>query len=78
LAKRHPASTLEESCAVALSHGAFRLRTLRELLKRRAPAQQPLPFLDEHPIIRPMDDYARVLAAAIRRQTDRPSLDEGF
>jgi hypothetical protein len=24
--------------------------------------QSPLPFLDEHPIIRPLDDYAAVLA----------------
>lgn len=78
LAKQQPTETLETACAVALSHGAYRLRTLRQLVKRRAPAQQPLPFLDEHPLIRPLDDYAQVVARAIHRQTDRPSLDEGF
>lgn len=78
LAKQQPTETLETACAVALSHGAYRLRTLRQLVKRRAPAQQPLPFLDEHPLIRPLDDYAQVVARAIHRQADRPSGDEGF
>ncbi|MGD0382949.1 MAG: hypothetical protein ABSA77_05460 [Thermoguttaceae bacterium] len=29
---------------------------------RAVKLQSPLPFLDEHPIIRPLDDYAAVLA----------------
>lgn len=78
LAKQQPTETLETACAVALSHGAYRLRTLRQLVKRRAPAQQPLPFLDEHPLIRPLDDYAQAVARAIHRPADRPSGDEGF
>ena len=44
-----PTESLEKACEIALSHGAFRLRTLRQLLERDAPPQQPLPFLDEHP-----------------------------
>ena len=47
------------------------LRTIRRLLDRKAEKQQSLPFLAEHPIIRPMDDYGRVVAAAMRRQDDR-------
>lgn len=78
LAKRHATTALENACAVALSHGAYRLRTLRQLLKRTAPRQEPLPFIDEHPLIRPLDDYAAIVAAAIHRRADRPSLDEGF
>jgi hypothetical protein len=27
-----------------------------------------LPFLDQHPIIRPLDDYAQVVAAALERK----------
>src|SRR5690606_30898276 len=38
----------------------------------------PLPFLEEHPIIRPLDDYAAVVAQALHRQTDRSSVSEGF
>jgi transposase len=71
LTKKHTAETLENACEIALSHAAFRLRTIRRLLDRKAEKQQPLPFLEEHPIIRPMDDYGRVVVAAMRRQDDR-------
>lgn len=78
LAVKYPATALENACKTALSHGAYRLRALRQLLKHQAPAQQPLPFLDEHPIIRPLGDYAAIVARAIHRQQDRPSMGEGF
>lgn len=71
LTKKHTAEALENTCEIALSHNAFRLRTIRQLLGRKAAKQQSLPFLDEHPIIRPMDDYGRVVAAAMRHQDDR-------
>ena len=73
-----PAQALEKACEIALSHGAYRLRTLRQLLKRQAMPQTSLPFLEEHPIIRPLDDYAQLVARAIHRQADRSSLSEGF
>jgi transposase len=78
LAKKFPAEALETACAVASSHGAYHLRSVRKLVGRRAATQSPLPFLDAHPIIRPMEDYAAVIGAAIRRQADRSSLNEGF
>jgi transposase len=65
LSTRHPCEAIDEACETALSYGAFRLQTLRQLLKRRAPAQQPLPFLDEHPIIRPLSDYGGWLRDAL-------------
>jgi hypothetical protein len=69
LARKHPRAALEKACATALSHGVFRLRTLRELLKRQEghTPQQMLPFLDEHPLIRPLDDYAQIVTAAWER-----------
>lgn len=78
LAKKHAPDSLEKACETALSHGVFRLRTIRKLLSRAAAKQEPLPFLEEHPIIRPLDDYAAVVARAIHRQADRSSLSEGF
>jgi hypothetical protein len=77
LTKKHCAEALENACEIALSHTAFRLRTIRQLLGRKAAKQQSLPFLDEHPIIRPMDDYGRVVAAAMRRQDDRDRRNGG-
>jgi transposase len=78
LGQKHPHEALEKACETALSYGAFRLKTLRQLLNRSAPRQEPLPFLDEHPIIRPLDDYAQIVARAIHRQQDRSSMSEGF
>jgi transposase len=68
LTRRHTSESLEEACEIALSHGAFYLRTLRQLAGRQAQRQTSLAFLDQHPIIRPLADYARVVAAALERR----------
>jgi transposase len=78
LDKKHPSEALEKACEIALSHGAFRLRTIRKLVARHTPPQQAFSFLDEHPLIRPLDDYAAVVARAIDRGQSRPSMGEGF
>jgi hypothetical protein len=58
LAGKHPIAALEEACRVALTHGAYRLRTIRQLLSRHQPEQRQFEFLQEHPIIRPLSDYS--------------------
>ncbi len=78
LTKQHACEALENACEIALSHGCWRLKALRQLLGRGGAKQEPLPFLDEHPIIRPLTDYAAVLARAIQRQASRSSVSEGF
>jgi hypothetical protein len=78
LTKQHPREALESACATALSHGCYRLRTIRQLLQRQADEQPPPAFLEEHPIIRPLEDYAAVVARAIPRPEDRSSMSEGF
>ena len=82
LTKKHSCESLENACKTALLHSVFHLRTLRKLLDRQVPKQQPLPFLEEHPIIRPLEDYAAVLTRALQRQearqADRSSVSEGF
>ncbi|HEX5105026.1 MAG TPA: hypothetical protein VFV87_14500, partial [Pirellulaceae bacterium] len=78
LTKKHASEALENACETALSHDCFRLRSIRQLLQRQTARQEPLPFLDEHPLIRPLDDYAQVVARALHRQADRPSVGEGF
>jgi transposase len=69
LAGKHDVSALEEACRVALSHGAYRLRTIRQLLKRNGHAQQQFEFLEEHPIIRPLSDYS--LESLLQFRKDR-------
>ena len=58
LAGNHDAEALENACEIALSHGAYRLRTIRQLIKRQAPKQRQFDFLEKHPIIRPLSDYS--------------------
>lgn len=78
LAKKHSSETLEKACEIALSHGCFQLQAVRRLLGRQAAKQKSLQFLDQHPIIRPLDDYAAVVRQAIHRQDSRSSMSEGF
>jgi len=60
LTHKHDAQALENACQMALSHGAYRLRTIRQLLKRNAQrkGQQQFEFIEHHPVIRPLSDYS--------------------
>jgi hypothetical protein len=58
LAAKHDAIALDHACQTALGYGAYRLRTIRQLLKQTAAPQAQFEFLDEHPVIRPLSDYS--------------------
>ena len=68
LAHRHPSDAIEQACDVALSYGAYRLRTIRALIERQAPRQESLPFLEEHPLIRPLSDYSQFAHNAFAKE----------
>jgi transposase len=69
LTKKHESEALESACQTALSHGEFRLRAIRKLLAQQSDLRQAaLPFLEDHPLIRPLADYAQIVAAAAQRQ----------
>ncbi len=55
---KHSPEAIEQACQTALTYGAYRLRTIRQLLVRQAPLQTQFDFIDEHPIIRPLSDYS--------------------
>ena len=78
LTKKHTCAELERACETALANQCYRLSPLRQLIVHEADRQQPLEFLAEHPIIRPLEDYAAVVARAIHRRQSRPSMGEGF
>jgi transposase len=67
LGNRHPRAQVERACEVASGHGAWHLRSLRQLIERgrAAPVQQNFEFTQEHPIIRPVADYSRWLRDAL-------------
>lgn len=66
LAQKHPSASLERACEIAASHGSYRLRTLRVLLKREEPKQES--FLDEHPLIRSLADYERLVHDSFQKE----------
>jgi hypothetical protein len=56
LAEKHPAPHINQACQLALTHGAWRLRDLRELLARPS-AQEQFGFIQAHPLIRDLKAY---------------------
>jgi transposase len=64
LVRRHPSEQIDRACAIAHSHGCYRLRTVRRLIGRDEPKQPT--FLDEDPLIRPLADYQRFVYDAIQ------------
>jgi transposase len=74
LAKRHPAGQIEQACAIATTHGAYRLRTIRQLLKRQGDRQERFAFVEVHPIIRSLREYGELIYTSFWRNPD----DEEF
>jgi transposase len=77
LHERYESRLIERACQIAHGHGAFHLRTIRELLKRQEPAQQQaaFAFVAEHPIIRPLSDYSQLVHDAFSNNGQGPSPD---
>src|SRR5512142_2576556 len=68
LAGRHPAAAIERACTIAAGYGAYHLRTVRALIDRDAPRQETMPFMSEHPMIRPLSDYSRFVHDAFQQK----------
>ena len=68
LAGRHTATLIDRSCGVALSCGQYRLRTVRALIGQDAPKQEPLPFVEEHPLIRSLADYEQLVHTSFQKE----------
>jgi transposase len=66
LGERHAWNVIDEVCAIAQTHGAYRLRTIRTLIRRTAPKQEQFEFIEEHPIIRRLSDYGDLVRKAFQ------------
>jgi transposase len=76
LAGRHNDDQIEQACEMALTHNAFRLRAIRELIKRGGNKQEEFEFLAAHEIIRDIADYGELVHNAFGNQTrDLPACD---
>jgi len=72
LAEKHPASQINQACQLALGHGSWHLRDLRELLARPV-AQEQLSLIETHPLIRDLKAYDNLVPVcfnpALQNQT---------
>jgi len=70
LTNKHRRDQIERACQAAQSHGAWRLRSLRQLIEQQNPPsiQQDFEFVQEHPIIRDLGDYGQFVREAITQQ----------
>jgi transposase len=65
LAKKYPAGAINLASKTALNAGMFRLRPLKELIKRHS-EQEKLEFADSHPIIRPLSEYQNLITVSFK------------
>lgn len=65
LVKKFPIAILDDACAAAHRHGAYRLRVVRQLAQNRLDASvEQAELLDAHPLIRPLAEYSQVVTVS--------------
>jgi len=65
LSRKHLSSAIEQACEQASGHGVYRLRELRALLQQPT-EQKQMEFMEEHPVIRGMQDYGALVDVSFR------------
>jgi transposase len=75
LARNYPARAINQASKTALQAGMFRLRPLRELIKRHS-AQEGLEFAESHPIIRPLSEYQNLITVSFKPTDNERSENE--
>lgn len=69
LGNKHSWRAVDEACRIANGHGAYRLRCVRKLIERQPCEEQSLmPFISEHPIIRPVGDYGQWVRESLSQE----------
>ena len=69
LAKKYPAPAINRASKTALSAHMFRLRPLRELIKRTDQTEPD--FAEEHEIIRPLTEYQHFMTVSFKAIDER-------
>jgi len=65
LARKYPSLAINRASKTALEANMFRLRPLRELIRRNSDHEE-LEFADNHPIIRPLSEYQELLTVSFK------------
>lgn len=78
LAERFRTDEIDRACRVAAGHDMLRLRDLRRLIGKGADEQRTLEFASADPLIRSLEEYQRIVGAALRRTPpDSPDATPG-
>jgi hypothetical protein len=84
LSDKHSRRVIEQACQIAHSHGAYHLRSVRQLIEHQSSTataqtkpleQQTFDFIQQHPIIRDLGDYERFVRQAITGQQFLPATE---
>jgi hypothetical protein len=67
LTTRHSAAQMESVCELALTHGQYRLRALRQLLAQPS-RQENFEFMEKHPLIRDMEEYGHFSKVSFKKE----------
>lgn len=67
LTTRHSAAQMESACELALTHGQYRLKAIRELLAQPS-RQENFEFMEAHPLIREMSEYGNVIKVNFKKE----------
>jgi transposase len=66
LVNHYDSDSIDKACEIALSHNAFRLKTIKGLIERGGCKQQEFEFIDEHPVIRNLSDYEAIVKGYLK------------
>lgn len=66
MANDHDCKSIDNACEIALSHNAFRLKSIKNIITKGGNKQQQMEFIDEHPIIRDMSSYGEFVRDVLR------------
>jgi hypothetical protein len=62
MSRKHSGDAIEAACGIAVRGGAINCRIIRTLLKRQPDTTQTtMEFMEDHPIIRPIGEYAKFI-----------------
>jgi transposase len=69
-AGRHSPAAIDRARGLAHGHGCYRLRTVRDPLDRATPKPESLPWLEDHPLIRSLAAYGRVVRDPVAKECE--------
>jgi len=76
LAERYDVQAIENACRSARSHGVYRLRALRELIRSET-VQETFAFAEEHPLIRSLSEYQSLTEVSFQPEDQSAAAGKG-